>query len=197
MRYPKERKDETRRRIVDVAGPTLRAEGIDGAGVAAIMARAGLTHGGFYAHFPSKEALVAEACAAAVDAAGAYFRQVADAMPPALRAQAIADAYLTQRRRDEGSCALATLGSELGRQPAPVRDAFTRAFAASVEGLAPALPGADDEARTDAALTLLTSMIGAMTLARAVSDPVLADRILDAARRAVPRAAAAASEGGG
>jgi TetR/AcrR family transcriptional repressor of nem operon len=164
--------------------------------VAGIMARAGLTHGGFYAHFASKDALVAEACAAAVCDAGAKFVEIARATPAEDRARAIADAYLTRERRDEGGCTIATLGGELGRQPPAVREAFTRAFAESIETLAPALPGDDAEARTDHALALLTSMIGAMMVSRAVSDPALRDRILDAARRTVPRVVDEPRDGG-
>jgi TetR/AcrR family transcriptional repressor of nem operon len=184
-RYSKEHKEQTRRMIVRTAASTLRGEGIAGAGVGEIMGRAGLTHGGFYAHFASKDELVEEACVAGVVEAGERLLAIAEQAPLAERIHALLDAYLTRERRDSAGCTIATLGSELARQPPSVRDAFTRALHESLEHLAATMPDGDAEARFDQVLALISGMIGAMMLARAVSDPELSDRFLDVGRRAV------------
>jgi TetR/AcrR family transcriptional repressor of nem operon len=191
-RYGEGHKGRTRSAIVDVATSALRTEGIEGARVADVMRQAGLTHGGFYTHFGSKDDLVAEACGAGVIAAREGIAGVASRATPKARVRAVLDAYLTGARRDPAGCTLATLGGEIARQPRKVRARFTRELANSLEALAPLMDGMDEERRVDQVLALVASMVGAMMLARAVSDRALSDRILDVGRRAIGGAVAQA-----
>ena len=191
-RYADGHKERTRRAIVDVATSALRTDGIEGARVADVMRDAGLTHGGFYTHFASKDDLVAEACAAGVVAARESVVGVASRTTPEARVRAVLDAYLTGARRDAAGCTLATLGGEIARQPRKVRARFTRELANSLEAIAPLMDGMDDERRVDQVLAMVASMVGAMMLARAVSDRAMSDRILDVGRRAIVGAVAQA-----
>ena len=184
-RYGPEHKRRTREAIVGAAAAELRGRGIEGARVSDLMAGAGLTHGGFYAHFESKDELVGEACAEGVVAATDALVAVAEAAAPERRVQALLDAYLTAERRDAAGCTLATLGSELARQPPAVRERFTAALLDAVERLGATMPAADAARRGDQVLAMVSSMVGAMMLARAVSDPGLSDRLLDVGRRGI------------
>ena len=183
-RYSKEHKEQTRRSILSAATAAFRSRGILGTRVDEVMRLAGLTHGGFYAHFDSKDELVAEACVAGVCDARDKLFAVATRTSPEERIRALLDAYLTTERRDAAGCTLATLGCEIARQPAAVRRQFTRALIQSVEQLAPTMPADDAERQRDQTLALLSAMVGAMMLARAVSDRRLSDRILNLGRRA-------------
>ena len=183
-RYSKEHKEQTRRSILSAATAAFRGRGILGTRVDEVMRLAGLTHGGFYAHFDSKDELVAEACVAGVRDAHDKLFAVATRTSPEERIRALLDIYLTTERRDAAGCTLATLGCEIARQPAAVRRRFTRALIQSVEQLAPTMPADDAERQLDQTLALLSAMVGAMMLARAVSDRKLSDRILDVGRRA-------------
>jgi TetR/AcrR family transcriptional regulator, transcriptional repressor for nem operon len=184
-RYGKDHKARTRRSIVSAAASTIRAEGIEGARVSDVMRDAGLTHGGFYSHFDSKDELVAEACASGVVAARESLLEVAAATSAEARVRAMLDAYLTSDRRDRAGCTLATLGGEIARQPAAVRARFTQELEKSLAQLAPAMNGADEEHRVDQVIALVSAMVGAMMLSRAVSDRALSERILDVGRRAL------------
>jgi TetR/AcrR family transcriptional repressor of nem operon len=195
-RYPKEHKAEIRQGIVAIAAAAMRRAGIDGARVSDIMRKAGLTHGGFYVHFTSKDDLVAEACAAGVVDARASLVDVARDAAPRDRVQACLDAYLTRQRRDAAGCTLATLAGEIARQPLHVRKRFTEELAESLEALAPLMPALDEERRLDQVLALVSSMVGAMLLSRAVADRKLSDRILDVSRRTVGGAVEWASGAG-
>jgi TetR/AcrR family transcriptional repressor of nem operon len=194
-RYADGHKEQTRRAIVDVATSALRTEGIDGARVADVMRDAGLTHGGFYTHFDSKDDLVAEACGAGVIAARESVVAVASRATPDARVRAVLDAYLTGARRDAAGCTLATLGGEIARQPRKVRARFTRELANSLEAIAPLMDGMDEDRRVDQVLAMVASMVGAMMLSRAVSDRALSDRILDVGRRSIGGAVAQAGRG--
>ena len=193
-RYADGHKERTRQAIVDVATTAIRAEGIEGARVSDVMRDAGLTHGGFYVHFGSKDDLVAEACAAGVVSARESVVAVASRATPKARVRAVLDAYLTGARRDAAGCTLATLGGEIARQPRKVRARFTRELAASLEAIAPLMAGMDEERRVDQVLAMVASMVGAMMLSRAVSDRALSDRILDVGRRAIGGAVAQAGQ---
>ena len=193
-RYAEGHKERTRSAIVGVATSALRTDGIEGARVADMMREAGLTHGGFYTHFGSKDDLVAEACGAGVIAARESIVGVATRATPKARVRAVLDAYLTGERRDRAGCTLATLGGEIARQPRKVRARFTRELAISLEALAPLMNGMDEERRVDQVLAMVASMVGAMMLARAVSDRALSKRILDVGRRAIEGAVAQAGQ---
>ena len=126
MRYSKEHKQETHARIVRKASVRMRAKGAHGIGVADLMKEAGLTHGGFYAHFNSREALVIEAFNYAMDRSTDRWRKLAEQSPPEKRFAAIVDSYLTTLHRDDPGhgCAVPTLGPEIARESAKTRKAF-------------------------------------------------------------------------
>ncbi len=178
MRVSREVAAKNRRKVVETAGELFREHGYDGIGIAALMKEAGLTQGGFYKQFASKEALAAEATAAAIDANQSRWAEeiAASKAPPA---EAIADFYLSDAHlahRRQG-CTFAALACEAPRHP-DVRDAFTEGVERAVAMLA---PEADDAART-AALAQLSKQVGALILARAVGDEGLANELLAAAR---------------
>src|SRR5262245_12700432 len=129
MRYSKEHKQETHERIVRKASVRLREKGAHGVGVADLMKEAGLTHGGFYAHFASREALVIEAFNYAMDRSTERWRKLAEGTPPEKRFAAIVESYLTTIHRDDPGhgCAVPTLGPEIAREGAKARKAFCRA----------------------------------------------------------------------
>ncbi|HLY29403.1 MAG TPA: TetR/AcrR family transcriptional regulator [Ktedonobacterales bacterium] len=186
MPYTKEHKQRTRQRILKAAARAFRTEGIAGVSVPAVMQSAGLTHGGFYAHFASKDALVAEACGAGFsDAAERLFDEVAQ-MAPDDALQAIVRAYLSRTHRDhpETGCILPALAAEVTHSAPEVRAGFTEAALWYAQRLAAYLPAHDTtpEQLLDEALVLLSGMAGALQLARAVDDPALSDQILRSAR---------------
>src|ERR1700730_2523390 len=126
MRYSREHKLETHARIVKKASVRLREKGAHGIGVADLMKEAGLTHGGFYAHFDSREALVIEAFAYAMDRGTERWRKLAEQTPPDQRLATIVDSYLTPIHRDDPGrgCAIPTLGAEIAREGPRTRKAF-------------------------------------------------------------------------
>lgn len=181
-----ERKAKSHRRIVAAAGRRLRAAGLDGAGVAEIMAEAGLTHGGFYAHFADKAALVE----AALEAALAESREAWLAGFEGLTAEEayrqIVGRYLSRGHRDApaSGCAMAALGSELARAPEAIRGSFESAFEKTLAALEAHMPEGSALGRRERAAALLALAMGGVTLARMVVDPALSDMILLACRRA-------------
>lgn len=185
MPEPTSRKALTHERIVSTAARAIRRHGYSGIGVADLMKEAGLTHGGFYAHFPSKTALLAEATGQTGAESLERLRRIADAAPEGEGLRAIAETYLSRAHveRAESGCPVAALGSELARQDPAVRRAATRGVMATVDLLARQLPGwATGEHREDA-LAAYCSLVGALTLARAVDDPALSDALLAATLR--------------
>lgn len=185
VRYPAGHKEKTREQIVSAAARAFRERGVAGVSVPELMGRAGLTHGGFYAHFRNKDQLVAEACRCALRESSARLIDAARRAPPGERLAAFIRAYASPAHRDDagGGCIMPALAAELGRHDAPeVRAAFTESFEESVAMLARALPGPDGADRTDRALALMSGLAGAVMLSRAVDDPALSDRILEAAR---------------
>jgi TetR/AcrR family transcriptional regulator, transcriptional repressor for nem operon len=177
MRYGKDHKQATRRRILEAAGRRLKQDGIDGAGVAAVMSDAGLTNGAFYAHFASKEDLVANVLADQLRAQ----RQRFDALPPGRAGlEAFIRAYLSPQHRDEfgDGCPSAALLDEIARRPAATRQVFTDELLGTADDIAARLDRSDAEtARTDA-LALFGFMLGTLQLARALTDRDLSDGLL-------------------
>jgi TetR/AcrR family transcriptional regulator, transcriptional repressor for nem operon len=196
MPLSKEHKQQTRERIVRTAARVFRAEGVHGIGIADLMKQAGLTHGGFYAHFPSKDALVAESCAQGMTESSEQLFAQADAAPPSERLRAIIRGYLSRSHRDtpDTGCVIAALATDVAREPLPVRSAFTQALTQYARRLTRYFPRRPDEATAhpdepdERALLLLSGMVGALLMARAVDDPNLSDHILLAARRFYMRA---------
>lgn len=183
MRYSDTHKEETRKKVLKAAARAVRAKGPDGVGVAEIMAEAGLTHGGFYAHFPNKEALVAAAIDEAFGQSRRRFEKLMDGKDGAEALSAFVDLYVTREHRDhpDRGCPIATLSSELPRQGAPVREAYERGVQGLIGRLARWLP----DGRKDLAASLLAEMAGAVSLSRAISNGEAADRLLADARRSL------------
>jgi TetR/AcrR family transcriptional repressor of nem operon len=172
---------ENRERILDVATKLFRERGIDGIGVADLMQAAGLTHGGFYGHFESKEDLVAQACARAVQRMRQNWTQIID-QSPENPLNALADNYLTSKHRDNvgRGCAMAALGSEIARQGPPVRRAFTGELKPFLDYLSHIVQGSSGRLRRQKALATYASLVGALIVSRAVDDSDLSDEILAA-----------------
>jgi TetR/AcrR family transcriptional repressor of nem operon len=175
MRYEKGRKEASRNRIMEIAAGRFRSHGIAASGLAGIMAEAGLTNGAFYPHFESKEALVRESVASALD-------DRAQAMHDLVSAgglEAVIAAYLSPQHRDGpgNGCALAALLPELARQPAETRNLCAKHFQATVRQIASALPPKSENAES-IAIGVYATLIGALQLARAAKGSPLSDRIL-------------------
>lgn len=180
MRTTHERKAETRDRILAAAGTLFRSHGVDAVGVDAIMHAAGLTHGGFYSHFASKEALVAEVSATSLAKAAARWERISEEEAPHEALARIVGSYLDPAHvvAMERSCVLATLGPDVARRR-DARPAITASIRRMLDVLTHCLPGR----RRQRAFELLSTMVGAVVLARLCDDPVLADQFLHAGRR--------------
>lgn len=182
MRKSREEAAQTRKRIVTAASRAFRKDGVGATGLSDVMGAAGLTHGGFYKHFASKDQLVAEACAEAADALVAKLTEAAAAEPGGAAAL-----YLSDWHRDNpaGGCPLAAIGSELGRADAATRTAATDGLLKLVGVVAGQLGGTPPEAARRRALAAVATMIGAITMARMVDDPALSADILTEAKRGI------------
>jgi TetR/AcrR family transcriptional repressor of nem operon len=186
MRYTKDHKQATRRRILEAAGRRFKQDGIDGAGVAAVMSDAGLTNGAFYAHFASKEDLVANVLADQLRGQ----RQNFDAQPPDRAGlDAFVRAYLSPEHRDQcaDGCPSAALLDEIVRRPAATRQVFTEELLSTADDIAARLDRTDAEAARTDALTILGFMIGTLQLARALADRDLSDQLLARSRETALR----------
>jgi TetR/AcrR family transcriptional regulator, transcriptional repressor for nem operon len=177
MRYSKDHKRETRQRILEAAGRRFKEDGIDGSGVATLMADAGLTNGAFYAHFSSKEDLVANVLADQLRAQ----RQSFDDQPSDREGlEAFVRSYLSSEHRDQSAdgCPSAALLDEIVRRPADTREVFTAEVMGVVGDIASRLDPTDVEAARADALTVFGLMIGTLQLARTLTDRELSDRLL-------------------
>jgi TetR/AcrR family transcriptional repressor of nem operon len=186
MRYSKEHKQETHARIVRKASVRLREKGAHGIGVADLMKEAGLTHGGFYAHFDSREALVIEAFAYAMDRSIAHWRKMAAQTPPEKRLETVVDSYLTSVHRDDPGhgCALPTLGAEIARESPKTRKAFAVKLDQMVGMLADQIEGVPPKAARKQAVATLATMMGTIVLARIAGSGEFSDAVLGAGREA-------------
>jgi TetR/AcrR family transcriptional regulator, transcriptional repressor for nem operon len=177
------RKEATHERIVDAAARAIRRSGYSGTGVADIMKDAGLTHGGFYAHFESREAMLAEAADRAGAESVATLERIASAAPREKALQTLIRGYLSKEHLEsaERGCPMAALGSEMPRQAPEVRRAATRRIKEAIDLVARQLPDWGKPSAHEQALATLSTMVGAMVLARAVDDPKLSDAFRAAA----------------
>jgi TetR/AcrR family transcriptional repressor of nem operon len=167
MRYPPTHKLDTRRRIVAAASAAFRERGVENTGVDEVMRRAGLTHGGFYAHFEDKAALVAEPTAGQ-------------------RARLLIDSYLSARHRDNrgSGCLVVAVGADMARLDGAGRAGYARGFARHLDRLCAALRLArDEEKNRDRVTHLMSSLVGALLFARAADTPERSDALLSSARR--------------
>jgi TetR/AcrR family transcriptional repressor of nem operon len=184
MRVSREKAAENRERIINAAGTLFRANGFAGIGVADIMKAAELTHGGFYGHFASKDDLAAQASRQSLARAAAKWQRIADAAPENVYAALLAN-YLTPTHRDDPAhgCAFASLSNDAARGGKAVRAAFAEGLRPFLDVLAEAVPGRLKAARRRKAIATMAALVGAVTLARAVSDQRLSDEILAAVHR--------------
>ena len=193
MRFDKGHKEQTRRRIIETAAEKFRKEGVEAVGIAGLMADAGLTHGGFYAHFASKEELVraaVEEASAQSQVRRAELLEQAGPGPSAL--EALVRYYLRPSHRDTPGqgCAAAALIAELARHELETREAFERRLGALLGQFEAALPetlSAEEKSRR--AIGIFGTMLGTLQMARAVTDPALSDRILESGVEAALRLA--------
>lgn len=184
---PTSRKEETHERIVRAAARAVRQRGYAGVGVAEVMKEAGLTHGGFYAHFNSRDALLAEAA----DQAGAEsIQNLSKSARAAKRGgelAALVDAYLSDAhvQSPEHGCAIAAAGSELPRQNEQVRRAATHRIKDLIGLIEQQMPEWGRAEAHEGAMAVLASLVGALVLARAVDEPQLSKAIRKAARESI------------
>jgi len=172
-RYGKEHKQGTRRRIIDAAGRRLKRDGIDGSGIATLMADAGLTNGAFYAHFQSKDDLVANALAEQLREQRESFR--------AMTVEQIVRAYLSAEHRDNPAdgCPSAALLDEIGRSSEATKRAYTDGLLGVMDDIAERLALDDPRSARIKALSVFALMVGTLEVSRAVADRQLADEVLE------------------
>src|SRR5437762_4909573 len=177
-RYGKEQKQATRRRIIEVAGRRLKRDGIDGSGIATLMADAGLTNGAFYAHFESKEDLVANTVVEQLREQRQSFR----AQPPDRAGlEQIVRGYLSVQHRDnaQGGCASAALLDEIGRSTDAIKRAYTEGVLVVIDDIAARLAPDDPRSARVKTLSVFALMVGTLQLSRALADRRLADEVLE------------------
>ena len=178
MRYGKEHKQATRRRIIQTAGRRLKRDGIDGSGIATLMADAGLTNGAFYAHFESKEDLVATAVA---DQLRDQHASVGALAPDLAGVEQYVRAYLSVEHRDipDDGCPSAALLDEIGRCPDAVKRAYTDGLLVGIDDIAARLAPEDPPSARAKTLSVFALMVGTLQLSRALADRQLADAVLE------------------
>ncbi|UZJ61855.1 TetR/AcrR family transcriptional regulator [Pseudomonas sp. KU26590] len=178
MRYAEDHKAQTHQRILQEAAARFRRDGIGATGLQPLMKALGLTHGGFYAHFKSKDDLVEKSLRCAVDQ---LLASVTEKLAEDSSTQAFIDIYLSTAHRDhpEAGCPLPTMASELGQrgQASEITDELINHMLATLEAGIPA----DGQSR-DKSVMLMSGLVGAMVLARSAKDPALAERILETTR---------------
>jgi TetR/AcrR family transcriptional repressor of nem operon len=186
MRVSRDKAAENRERIVETASRLFRENGFDGVGLDAIMKGAGLTHGGFYGHFASKDDLAAEAVARALDRSVEKQRRFTNL------GDLVSD-YLSERHRADcaNGCAVAALGADIARQGKAVRGGLTTHVRAQLSRFARLLKDGTAASRRKRAIVTLAGVVGALILSRAVDDPALSNEILAAARAAFGKAPSA------
>ena len=177
-RYGKEHKAATRQRIIDAAGRRFKKDGIDGSGVATLMADAGLTNGAFYAHFASKDDLVAEVIG---DQIGRQVSELVDLPPGRAGLELFVRQYLSRAHRDhpDDGCPSAALLDEVGRCPGATKRAYTTGAKAMLDEICTRLVPDEPESARRTALSLFTMLVGSMQLARALSDKKLSNAVLE------------------
>jgi len=178
VRYGTEHKQATRRRIIETAGRRLKRDGIDGSGVATLMADAGLTNGAFYAHFASKDDLVATTVA---DQLREQRESLSAAAPGRAGVEQYVHSYLSAQHRDDPAdgCPSAALLDEIGRGTDAVKRAYTDGLLAVIDDIAARLDPDDPPSVRVTALSVFAMMAGTLQLSRALADRQLADAVLD------------------
>ena len=185
MRYDSEHKQRTREKVLKAAAKAIRAQGPHRVGVATVMGKAGLTHGGFYAHFASKDDLVAAAIGQMFEETGSNWERLTQAKQPAAALAAYIDFYLSTTHRDAvgAGCPIPILAPELRRLGKPSRDQFAAGVARLTERLCSQLELLDVPNARDEAGSMLAEMIGALALSRSEQDAQRSDAILTASKQ--------------
>ncbi len=191
MKVTREQAIQNRDRVLDVAARLFRERGFDGIGVADLMKSAGLTHGGFYGQFGSKEELMTEACARSFDGALQAWTRIGERTTGNPLA-AVMKTYLSKQHRDNpgAGCVIASLGAETSRQGSSLRRVVTDGTRALLDLFTSFAPGRSKAVKRERAVLAYASMVGALVLARAVDDAALSDEILQAVLTALPGASA-------
>ncbi|UNK47997.1 TetR/AcrR family transcriptional regulator [Lysobacter sp. S4-A87] len=189
MRYDPDHKIQTRQRVLRVAARAIRSEGPARVGVAGVMREAGLTHGGFYAHFQSKDELVAAAITQMFEDSGAQWRQSLEGRGDADGLASCLRVYLSAEHRDApgNGCPMAALASELPRLDAAAREAYSRGSRQLTESLAGLLARLGHDDAHALASSVLAELIGTLAMARCESNRARSDALLSAARRQLGR----------
>jgi len=186
MRYDAEHKQKTREKVVRAATKAIRADGPHRIGVAGVMAKAGLTHGGFYAHFDSKDDLIVAAIGQMFEDGRARMQMETEEREPDVALNSYIDFYLSARHRDASTgCPIPALVADLPRLSRPARVRFSAGVSRLRGLLAQRLASAGHADATEAASSMLAELVGALSLARAEADPALSDAILANSRRAL------------
>ena len=187
MRYGSEHKAQTRSRVVQEAAAAIRSEGVERIGVAQIMARAGLTHGGFYAHFESKDDLVAQAVEYMFEDRYATFFKHLDDPDPRAALKRFVESYLSMRHRDapDRGCPIPGLAGQVAHLPERARNRFQLAIDRLTDGVATLLERAGEDNAADTALNVVSEMVGAIAVARTLADKEKAERLLTMTRLSV------------
>ncbi|PTX94021.1 TetR family transcriptional regulator [Spartobacteria bacterium LR76] len=186
MRVTRQQAAENRRRVLHLASRRFRERGLSGVGVADLMQEAGLTHGGFYKQFESKESLAAEACAAAIAENLAGYQELAKKDPCHVLAHVISNAISDLHRNSPGEgCLLAAAGADISRSNAPVRRGVTDGVRKIIDFLSGLMPGRSRKQARRKAITTYATVVGSLVVARAVDDPDFASEILTAARESL------------
>jgi TetR/AcrR family transcriptional regulator, transcriptional repressor for nem operon len=185
-----ERKAETRQRILDAARGLFQERGLDGAGIAEIMAEAGLTHGGFYAHFAEKEALIAEALGAAMAEGRKNWLAGLEDHSPEDAYRRIVGRYLSRTHRDmpASGCPMPALGGDISRRSERTRKAFERALTGTIDALEHRVPEVGGLGARERAIATIALAVGGLLISRMVSDADFSDAILLACRRSAAAA---------
>jgi TetR/AcrR family transcriptional repressor of nem operon len=193
MRYDAEHKAKTRQKVLTVAKQAIRQNGLANLGVAAVMKDAGLTHGGFYAHFASRDALIDAAVEDMLDGAKARFLRITDGLPPAVALATYLDMYLSHDHRDSGSflCPLPILSADMARLEPRMRAVYAitadRLASLMRPMIAAANPDLDAEDAVLISRSVVSEAVGALSLARAIGPSEQSDAILGASRTALKR----------
>ncbi|MGE8499426.1 MAG: TetR/AcrR family transcriptional regulator [Pseudomonas sp.] len=178
MRYSEDHKAQTHQRIIEEAARMFRRDGVGATGLQPLMKTLGLTHGGFYAHFKSKDELVETALRHSVEKLRVSTKAIAEGEKPL--ATLIRQYLSSAHRANPGEgCPLPTMSAELGQrgEPSPITDETIRSRLAAIEA------GLNGEGADDQSVLILSAMVGALLLSRSVSDPELSDQLLKTTRR--------------
>jgi TetR/AcrR family transcriptional repressor of nem operon len=195
MRYPKGHGQQTRRRIVENVSYGLRQNGADGLSVVDLMKLADLTHGSFYAYFKSRDALIVEALALAMDRTVVHWLDLTQGLPAEIGFDAVVESYLSPRHRNNPArgCALPALAADIGRSAPEARRTLAGGLEKMIDIIAGLIPKRSPSDARQAAAGAIATMVGSILLARAAGDKQLSDALLEAGRQALRNQTASTS----